>query len=294
MMFSRRTDLALEQDSHNRFLPWLIAFMVFLAILSAAGTFILGGMVARWDRNMSATLTVQLPTTDRAKQDEQNVARALKILRGTPGVFEARAVTADEMAGLLEPWLGRSKAISELPLPRLIDVELLPDSQVDIAALSQKLRSAVPSASIDDHRIWLDRFLRLIHMIQGVAVAILILIGAATVGTVIFTTRTGLAVHQEAVEVLHLIGAKDSYIARQFATRALLLALRGGLIGLALAVPALIAVSILSSTFDTGMIPKVSLAFDQWLILAVMPLIAALIAMLTARITVLQTLARML
>jgi cell division transport system permease protein len=293
-MLSRRTDLALEQDHYNRFLPWLIAFMVFLAILSVAGTFILGGMIARWDRNMSATLTVQLPTTDHAKQDEQNVGRALKILRETPGVIEARPVTAAEISGLLEPWLGRAKALSDLPLPRLIDVEVSPNTPLDINALARKLRSSVPSAGIDDHRVWLDRFLRLIHTIQAVAVAILGLIGLATVGTVIFTTRTGLAVHQEAIEVLHLIGARDSYIARQFATRALMLALRGSLIGLALAVPTLMAVGILSSTFDTGVIPKLSLPFDQWLIIAVIPLLAALIAMVTARMTVLQSLARML
>ena len=85
-------------------------------------------------------------------------------------------------------------------------------------------------------------------------ISILALIGLATIGTVIFTTRTGLAVHQEAIEVLHLIGAQDSYIARQFATRALMLALRGGLIGLALAVPTLIAIGILSAAMDAGAI----------------------------------------
>ena len=110
----------------------------------------------------------------------------------------------------------------------------------------------------------------------------------------IFTTRTGLAVHQEAIEVLHLIGAQDSYIARQFATRAMMLALRGGLIGLALAVPTLIVIGFLSAAMDAGVMPKLTMRIDEWLIIIVMPFLAALLAMITARFTVLKSLAQML
>ena len=293
-MFARRTDLALEQDSHSRFLPWLIAFMVFLAILALTGTFILNGLVATWDRNMSGTMTVQLPAADNAKQNKKNIDKALKILRVSPGIAEVRVVTAGEMMGLLEPWLGGSASLSDLPLPQLIDVTLTPGGDVRVKAISKRLDAAVPHASIDDHRVWLDRFLRLIRTIQAIAILILVLIGLATIGTVIFTTRTGLAVHQEAIEVLHLIGAQDSYIARQFATRALMLALRGGLIGLALAVPTLIAIGILTAAMDAGAIPKLSMGIDKWLVIGVMPLITAILAMVTARFTVLKSLAHML
>ena len=293
-MFARRTDLALEQDSHSRFLPWLIAFMVFLAILALTGTFILNGLVATWDRNMSGTMTVQLPAAYNAKQNKKNIDKALKILRVSPGIAEVRVVTAGEMMGLLEPWLGGSASLSDLPLPQLIDVTLTPGGDVRVKAISKRLDAAVPHASIDDHRVWLDRFLRLIRTIQAIAILILVLIGLATIGTVIFTTRTGLAVHQEAIEVLHLIGAQDSYIVRQFATRALMLALRGGLIGLALAVPTLIAIGILTAAMDAGAIPKLSMGIDKWLVIGVMPLITAILAMVTARFTVLKSLAQML
>ena len=293
-MLARRTDLALEQDSHSRFLPWLIAFMVFLAVLAMAGTFILNGLVASWDSNMSGTMTVQIPAAESPGQNKKNVDKALKILRDTPGIAEARAVTPREMAELLEPWLGRATSLSDLPLPQLIDVTLASGAAVDVKALSARLNAAVPHAGVDDHRVWLERFLRLIRTVQAVAISVLVLIGLATVGTVIFTTRTGLAVHQEAIEVLHLIGAQDSYIARQFATRALMLALRGGLIGLALAVPTLIAIGILSAAMDAGVLPKLTMGVEEWLMIGMMPLLSALLAMVTARFTVLRSLARML
>ncbi len=293
-MFTGRTDLALEQDNHSQFLPWLIAFMVFLAVLAMTGTFILNGFVASWDRDMSGTMTVQLPAADSPKKNKENVARALKILRASPGIAMVRAVTPREMMGLLEPWLGRLSSLSDLPLPQLIDVTLTPGSKINVKAISKRLKTAIPRASIDDHRVWLDRFLRLIRTVQMIAISVLFLIGLATIGTVIFTTRTGLAVHQEAIEVLHLIGAQDSYIARQFATRAMMLALRGGLIGLALAVPTLIAIGIMSTAMDAGVIPKLTIRIYEWLIIGTMPLLAAMLAMITARFTVLNSLARML
>ncbi|MGY8990295.1 MAG: cell division protein FtsX [Rhodospirillales bacterium] len=293
-MFTRQTDLALAQDNHSRFLPWLIAFMVYLAILAMAGTFILNGLVVTWDRNMSGTMTVQLPSADNPKQNKRNIDKALKILRVSPGISNARVATAKEMMGLLEPWLGSSSSLSELPLPQLIDVTLVPGDDVNVKAIAKRLDAAVPHASIDDHRVWLDRFLRLIRTVQAIAISILALICLATVGTVIFTTRTGLAVHQEAIEVLHLIGAQDTYIARQFSTRAMMLALRGGFIGLALAIPTLIAIGTLSAAMDAGAIPKLSMGFDEWFVIGVMPLATAILAMVTARFTVLKSLAQML
>lgn len=295
-MFSRRTDLPLDTDAFGGFLPWIIAFMVFLAILATAGTFVLHDSAGRWSSGVARTLTVQIPppageaTTPPA--EDPRVIDALKILRTTAGIARADVLDDARLAALLEPWLGPSNVVAGLPLPRLIDVET--NGSVDADALRQRLAAVVTGISVDDHRVWLDRLIRLVGAIEWVALAILVLIGLATVGTVVYTTRTGLAVHRQAIEVLHLIGAQDAYVARQFAGRALSLGLRGGLIGLLLALPALTAVSYLAAHIDAGLLPKASLDATQWGMLAAIPLVAAAVAMLTARITVMKTLAAML
>ena len=122
-MLGRRSDLPLDRDAISRFLPWLIAFMVFLAVLALAGSLVLGSMAARWDRGMSGTLTVQIaPSPPGADRGADRTARALKVLRATPGVARAEPIDEGRMLALLEPWLGSGVGAVALPLPRLIDV----------------------------------------------------------------------------------------------------------------------------------------------------------------------------
>ena len=296
-MLAHRSDLPLDRDALSRFLPWLIAFMVYLACLALAGMLTLGAVAERWDAGVSGTLTVQIIPSESpagAPKEAQRIEAALKILRTTPGIAGAEVIGEGRIMALLEPWLGSIGGSGDLPLPRLIDVELKAGAEVDTAALSKRLRQAVPGATVDDHGVWLDKLVRLLRAVEILASLVLLLIGLATVGTVVFTTRTGLAIHQEAIEVLHLIGAQDSYVAKQFATRALILGLRGGIIGLVLAVPTLMGIGALAARMEAGLLPDFTLTPAHWAAMVCLPLAVALIAMLTARLTVMKTLAEML
>ena len=292
-MFARRTDLPLDRDVLSRFLPWLIAFMVYLASLALAGVLILDNLAGRWDTGISATLTVQIPATGDAGKDARRTTAVIEKLRAIPDVVYAEPVGHEQILALLEPWLGTVAADADLPLPHLIDVKLNPEGRIDAKELSKHLAKIAPGTLVDDHGVWLDRLLRLLRAIEALATGALALMGLATAGTVVFTTRTGLAIHQDVIEVLHLIGARDAYIARQFGQRALALGLRGGLFGLALAVPTLLGVGSLASRIEAGLLPSLSLAPLHWVALAALPPAAAVIAMLTARLTVIRTLSRM-
>lgn len=292
-MLSRRSDLPLDRDGLGRYLPWLITFMVYLAALALAGTLVLNTLAARWDRGVTDTLTVQIPPDANPANDAPRLAAALAFLRAVPEVAYAEPLERGRLLAMLEPWLGQTRNTDDLPLPQLIDVALAPGAGLDVGQLSARLARAVPGATIDDHGMWLDRLVRLVRAVELLAVAVLVVIALTTIGTVVFTTRTGLAVHQEAIEVLHLIGARDDYIARQFAVRAMMLGLRGGVIGLALAAPTLLGLGYLATRLRAGLLPEVSLDVAGWIGMAALPVAVAAIAMLTARVTVLRTLGRM-
>lgn len=295
-MLGRRSDLPLKGDGTGRFLPFLVALMTFLCAIAIAGVFVLNGLISRWDHDVSGTLTIQVvPIAGEGGEalTEERVRMAIDLMRRVPGVTAVRALDKRQTMALLEPWLGGAEVVKDLPLPRLIDVSIDSDARMDLGEVAEHLSRAVPGASLDDHRVWLSRLVNLSLTVQGVAIAIVLLIGSVTSATVVYATRSGMAVHRGVIEVLHLIGAHDDYIARQFADRAFAMGFNGGLMGLGLAVPVLTAIGWAARRLEGGFLPSLSLSLAGFVVIGLLPAAAGLLAMLTARMTVHGTLSRM-
>lgn len=291
-MLERGAELALDGDPANRYLPWIVALMVYLATLAVAGAFALGATAARWQSGQSDRLTVQLPPSDTAAGDDRT-ARVMDMLRATPGVAAVRRLARPELVGLLEPWLGKGNITPDLPLPVLIDVTVARGAKPDLDALEDRLRTAAPGASIDDHGRWMDRLATAARAMQALALALTALIAGAATATVVVATRASLAVHRETIELLHLIGAQDGFVVRAFERRALGLGLRGGLIGLGLAALTFVLLQRAMAGLDAPLMPRLELSPVSLATLAALPLASAAIAMVTARFTVLRALAKL-
>lgn len=295
-MLRRRSDLPLDRDPSGRFLPWLVAVMVFLAALAMVCAMAMNKVVQRWDQGLSGSITVQIPPpaeTSTAAAKEMAIDRIIDILLDTDGIIIAEVLEPDEIAELLKPWLGTEAISQDLPLPMLIAVVLDPRTSPDLGRLARQLDEAVPGTLLDDHQSWLGELLGLARSIELLAALVLALVGSCAIAMVIFATRMGLAIHGQIIELLHLIGAQDSYVAAEFQSHALKLALRGGVLGLMFALITLVAVARLMSRVESALFPEFSLQPLEWSLLALLPLAIALVAMLTARWTVLRTLGRM-
>ena len=296
---ARSRDLPLDQDGSARFLPWLVALMVYLAALTIAGGAILHDAVQTWDAGLAGTLTVELPRgANGAAVPQDRIDATLKLPGQIPGVAQATRLDGPAETRLLAPWLGQDVDVSALPLPVLIDVQLKPGVAVDADTLAQRLRIVAPGTTVESHGSWLDRLFRIARLVQIGAAAVVVLIGLVAVVTVIFTTRTGLAIHAPVVELVHLIGASDAYVARQFQWHAFRLGLGGGGIGL---VMTLVSFAALKWTAEQGLLPGETallpafhLPLAGWIAVLALPLVMGLVALVTARHTVLRTLGRML
>lgn len=295
-MFRRRADLPFDHDATAAFLPAMIAMMVFLATLALSGALVLDNLLDRWNRDIKGTLTVQVvpDANNSAKDVDARIDKTIRLLEETPGVLRARALSDAELSALIEPWLGSTDLIADLPLPHLIDVTISDTDPPDLVALSDRLKKEVAGASVDDHRIWLSRVIRLADGLELVARAIMALVGMAAAVAVVYATRAGLAIHRQSIEILHLVGARDGYIARQYAVRALWLGVQGAVIGFGLATPVLIGLGAMAKSLQGGLLAEVSFGPGHWVVLASVPVLAALLAMVAAFLTVLRTLSRML
>ncbi len=295
-MFLRRRDLPLGRDPSGRFLPWLIAVMVYLAALALVGAMAMSKIATRWDSGLTESLTVQIPPPEAgapARRAEEDIDRVIEQLLAAAGVTRAEVLEPDEIAALLEPWLGAEAAYRDLPMPSLIAVTIDSEVDLDLERLAAAIAEAVPGALLDDHKGWLGGLIDLARAVEMIAVLIVLLVGAAAISMMIFTTRMGLSIHAQVIELLHLIGAQDSYIAREFQVHALALALRGGLLGLGLALATLLLLGNLVNAQDSALWPDFTLSATEWAALAFLPVGLAVIAMVTARLTVLRTLGRL-
>ena len=282
--------LRLREARTSLRLDWIVAAMAFLAALAFAGALTVNDQVGRWRTGLSGTLTVEIASAP--GRDGAELAAVLAVLRSTPGVAQAVPLTRDEVGSLLIPWLGASALLETLPVPQLVDVTLAPGAEIDIPALTRHLAEAAPGATLDDHGRWLGHLLRLARLAFLAALAIVGIVSLAAIVAVTITTRAGLALHHDAIDLLHLIGAEDRYVAGEFAREAMLLGLRGSLVGVVLAIAALYSLVALAPTFESVLIPTLAPRPASIAALALVTLLAGMLCGFTAWMTVMNELRR--
>lgn len=291
-----RSDLPLGGDASARFLPWIIGCMVYLAALALAATMATDRLAARWRVDLAGNFSIQIPpdATAATGARDQLLRDVADTIAGMAGVAGVRVIGEAEKIQLLEPWLGSGGVPEGVRLPDLVVVQMRAAATSDAAAVKARIADLVPQATIEDHARWQGDMLAFAGSIKLLASIIIGLIAAAAVTTVIFVTKTGLSIHRRVIEIVHLVGAHDSYIARQFLLHAMRLGLIGGIGGVALAGATLIGLDRLLAHAQTSLLPTLALDLNQWLALGVVPIAVSLVAMITAHLTVLFVLGRQL
>jgi cell division transport system permease protein len=214
----------------GRALVAVVAIMTFLASMTTGAVLLVSASAAEWQSEVASEITIQVrPLAGR--DIDRDVAAVAEAMRAQPGIVEVRPFTKDESGRLLEPWLGTGLSLDDLPIPRVIVARVQPGTPLDLAALRRRVTQVVPSASVDDHRAWIERMRSMSGATVFAGIGILALVIIATIISVSFATRGAMAANRPIVEVLHFVGAGDRYIANRFLRHFLRLGLQGGVIG---------------------------------------------------------------
>ena len=214
----------------GRALTVVVAIMTFLASLTTGVAMLVVSAASDWQSEVGREVTIQVRPAP-GRNIDADVRAASDIARATAGIAEVRAFTKEESARLVEPWLGAGLALDDLPIPRLIVVKLASGVRPDFTSLRQALAARVPTSTLDDHRRWMDRMRTMAGTAVVGCIAVLGLVWAVTVLSVTFATRGTMATNRPIVEVLHYVGATDSFVSGQFQRHFLLLGFRGGALG---------------------------------------------------------------
>lgn len=273
-------------------MPWIIAIMMFLTVLSAAAALGLSAAVTAMSADLAGRASVQVVEAD-AQARETLVKQVTDALDASPDIRAVKPVEAAQLADQLRPWLGEDAMSGDLPIPALIDVELTPgEADMRIDRVAQMLARLSPKVRIDAHAAFLAPLAGLLRALGWLAGGIVLLMALATGAVVVLAARGAHDSHKATIDVLHLMGSTDVQIARLFQRRIGLDALLGCGIGFVAAMVLLAFLGWRLGATQSDLLGGITLPWRGWAALLALPVAGAILATLTARWTVLRALGR--
>lgn len=294
-MPSNLFDTAFRHQRLGLMFSIVMVIMVFLGSLAMAAQATLVRTSLSWEYNLKSRLTIEVPAVpDEAVSTRR--ARAEKIsalLREKSEIAAVSIVPEQETTRLLKPWISDPALFAALPLPTLIDVDLKIGRSLDQQKMAEELTTAFDGVLVHSHADWMDRLLGFLTGLGVLAGIMLALTGIALVATICVVCRAAMSVQHDTIELLHFMGATDSSIAKQFQKYIQVLAVPASLAGFVLAATTLGFLTLL-----LGSLGGLSLiATSSWVtvgaVMALVPVGATILAVLTARLSVQKFLRRL-
>ncbi len=274
-------------------MPWVIAIMTFLTVLAAGAGMALGNAAWGLGNQLSGRLTIQIVEANPELRERQT-RMVMRELGNLGSVQSSERVDDARMRDLLAPWLGQDGLDRDLPVPSLIDVTLNTAEPRGVADITTMVKSIAPSARVDPHAQWLAPLQSLLSIMRWLSVALVALMAATMAAAVVLAARTALVTHRPTIDIMHLMGATDLQVARLFQRRAALDALFGSLLGCLCGALVVFGVGGRIENVGAALLDNGSLGWAGWGVIALLPVAAVLLSIVTARVTVVRALAKML
>ena len=281
----------LDEAGGFRAMTGVMAIMLFLTLLAAALGLGTRQSATALERQLAGRLTVQVVDGSPDARDAV-AARILAVLRALPDVRRATPVPRAELMRLLEPWLGRSDADPDLPVPSMIDVDLADGA--DAGRIVAAVHDISATARIDRHQRWMSPVGSFLDTLTWLALGLVALMLAATGAVVVLAARAGLETHRATIEVMHMLGATDVQVARLFQRRLALDAAIGGVAGSVAALAMLLFLATRVAALGSQLLSGITLSFSDWALLVLLPIGFVLLATVIARVTIVAALRRIL
>ncbi|GAB5348328.1 cell division protein FtsX [Alteriqipengyuania sp. 357] len=275
-------------------MPWVLAIMVALTVLAAGAGLALGNIVGDARSELSGGATVQILDADPNTRAEQ-AAAAQDALAAMDIVAQSRVIPQEELDALIEPWLGGSGDAETVPVPALIDVRLAGRADQDaLSALRDRIADIAPDARVDAQSSWLKPVFDALSSLQYLALALVLLLAVTSAAAVFLAARSALGNNSETIAIVHLLGGTDGQIALLFQRAILYDSILGGIVGLILGVAAVLGLGYQFAALGSGMVNSAGLDWVDWILIALIPIFGVILAVATARFTVLSAVRKML
>lgn len=282
-----KSDIPLARDDAQRVLPMIIICLVAFVGLLLSLALSLYSSLGEQTRDARSSLQIEIPFQ---KEDgAQTIKNVVAFLKGTTGVVDVDVVSPDEMEAMLAPWIGSGVSLEDLQLPTLIDVSTRMQGDtpaINRAELQAKLQRMVMGATVEDRGPWLQHLARGSAVLQWLLVAVSLMLIACIAALIALVARTGLKLHFQTISLLHMFGATDDYILRQFQRHHGVQTGKNAGIGASIALLVYALVGFATNASGSPIMPHIDITFAHLVLLLALPLLTALVARYVARHTV--------
>ena len=289
-----KTDIAFKTDLNKSFLPFITAFMVFVASITLATALIGNNITSDWNQHMSNNITIQVLPDMKAKNPSQEIESRIKnitkILKQTPGIKSYYAMTKDETTELLKPWIGDKLDIT---LPRIISTQISDIIPLNLEALTKEIKNYSSLIKLETYEDWMYDFKSTISAIQTLLSLIILLILATTAITISYATKSGLNINKKVINIMHMVGATNKYISTHFSRQMMILAISGGIAGYIISCIVIFILKSISKDLSNGIISNFEFPSYIYLEMLIIPIIAGIIAKISAILTIKKELNKM-
>lgn len=229
---------ALRDLSRNRLLSALTVVTIALAVLivSAFGLFLINArdVVNTWEKGVRMMVYLK---PDTAAADRKETEQQLLSVYGVSQVrFISKQEALDELKQKMKHQASLLEGLRENPLPDAFEIRLLavPQSEQDMARLAAKIKAIPTVDSVEYGQQWLGKAIYFVQLFRLAGIALGVLFFLASVFIVANTIRLLLYARSEEIDIMRLVGATDRFIETPFFIEAMVQALAGAVLGLAI------------------------------------------------------------
>lgn len=282
-MVKTPSEIPFEQKMNSRALSWIIGFLIFLETFSLAGTVYVQRFIDSWKTQTANVFTIELlqendATSSNTQDIETRQNALLSALRNMPEIEKTEIIPLPN---------------SDIaPNTTLIKVQLHQMKHIDFGLLERDLAHIAGDLRIQDHLSFKTSLIDVASICFWIALIFSTLIVISTLGTITFVNHSNIALHERFIDILRLIGATDSYIAKQFTKNSTAITSRGALIAIMLSALSY-GLYCLSPLHDDSIVSSLKL-MDKELIGVIIgtPLFMLLMVYVSARLAVMHALAK--
>ncbi len=286
-MFKKTLNIMLYRQENAHFLTMLTALMAFIASLILIGFLLSQKVLKRWDIDLSTNITVQIIPDFKSAQDstknlEYRSQKTAKLLTDKSYLGDVQIISNTQAKQMLEPWLGSNWQIGDVPMPTLIAARIVDPSNFNINNLSDELNSKIGNVVVENHYNRLSQVRTMAKALGTSLWLVIFLVGLGVGLAVVYSTKASLDINHNILEILSNVGALENYIALLFAKKILISSILGGILGAIACIPAFMLLNkMLLSALGYDLI-----GIDEFLYLLLVPASFALVALITAQLTV--------